>query len=64
MIQSPPGESFTKEEAHAMCTECKGSLAGYGKIDLWDELKRAHADEPSSHKVVKKNKKDLDTTNQ
>jgi len=54
MIKSPPGESFTEGEAHTMCTECKGSLAAYGQLDLWDELKRAHAGKPSSHKVVKK----------
>ncbi len=58
MIQSPEGESFTKEEAHAMCTECNGNLAAYGQLDLWDELKRAHAGEPSSHKVAKKSQPD------
>jgi len=60
MIKSPPGESFTEEEAHSMCQECNGSLADYGQVDLWDELKRAHADEPSSHKVKKAKKKPAD----
>lgn len=54
MIQSPAGESFTEEEAHTMCSECKGSLAAYGQLDLWDELRRAHTGKLSSHKVDKK----------
>lgn len=54
MIQSPSGESFSKEEAHAMCQECNGSMVAYGQLELWDELKRSHAGEPSLHKVVKK----------
>lgn len=56
MIKSPAGDPFTEKEAHQMCDECNGSLAAYGKLDLWDELQRAHAGEPSSHKVVKKKK--------
>jgi len=55
MIKSPAGESFTEEEAHTMCKECNGSMAAYGRLDLWDELKRAHAGDPSSHKVTKTN---------
>ena len=54
LISSPAGESFSEEEAHQMCLECKGKLLSYGKLDVWDELKRAHADEPSAHKIVKK----------
>ena len=57
MIKSPAGELFTEKEAHTMCEECNGSLAAYGKLDLWDELKLAHAGKPSPHKVVKKAKK-------
>lgn len=58
MIKSPAGESFTEEEAQKMCKQCNGSLASYGKLDLWDELKRAHTEKPSAHKVVKKAKQD------
>jgi hypothetical protein len=64
MIQSPAGESFTEEEAHTMCKECDGSLAAYGQLDLWDELKLAHAGKPSTHKVAKKAKKDADPKSQ
>ncbi|MDB4778091.1 hypothetical protein OAG68_01410 [bacterium] len=55
-IKSPPGEVFTEEEAHQMCTECDGSLVTYGSLDLWDELQLAHQGKPSSHQVKKKAK--------
>jgi len=64
MIKSPPGETFTEEEAHSMCKECDGNLAAYGQVDLWDELQRAHSDKPSSHKVAKKTKPKVDTESQ
>ncbi len=63
MIQTPPGKSFTEDEAHTMCKECQGSLAAYGHLDLWVELALAHAGKPSPHKVAKKATKKAIPTN-